>query len=198
MVEPNERVLEEARHRGDALLVGELVALIERYHTDERRGVTRETLAAYEEAIAEEGVVPYDSGDVRSEVEERLVASETWEDADAFYEVGDGHVSVFPARLHDRLEGETDLREYVRVLEESTADDAASSETGHGGVGTGVPEGILLDAAAIISDVDRGEAKDRLERLRDEGELVQDADQHPDARVYLGEEVEEMRDDTLE
>lgn len=198
MVEPDERVIEEARHRGDALLVGELVALIERHHPDERRGVDPDTLATYEEAIAEEGAVPYGSGDVRGEVENRLVDSDTWVNADAFYEVGDGRVSVLPERVHEHLQGETDLRECVRVLEDATADDERGSETGRGGVGTGVPEEVLLDAAAIAGEFDRGEAKERLERLRDEGELVQDADQHPDARVYLDEEVEEMRDDALE
>jgi len=50
-----------------------------------------------------------------------------------------------------------------------------------------VPEADLLEIAATIADYDREVAKAELETCREEERLVQDADQHPAANVYLPE-----------
>lgn len=48
-----------------------------------------------------------------------------------------------------------------------------------------MPEADLLDVAATVAGYDREAAKAALETCREEGRLVQDADQHPEANVYL-------------
>lgn len=204
MVETSEQVLEEARQRGEKLLTRQFVSLIERHHPNEQ-GVSRELLEAYDEEIANDDIVPFEAGEVTSAVENRSVEEETWVDDEAVYVIGDGRVSVFPARWHDELGETTDLRAYVSVIEDVIGDadpDADEPQGGTGasvggGVGSGVPEQLLLDAAAVIGGIEREAAKDQLEERRNNGELVQDADQHPEARVLLSEEAEEMRDDWL-
>lgn len=206
MVETNEQVLEEARQRGETLLTREFVALIERHHLHEQ-GVSREMLEAYDEAIGNDDVIPFEVGEVTSAVENRSLDEETWVDDEALYTIGNDRVSVFPARWHEKLGDTTDLRAYVSVIEDAIEGDAdpdseepqggMGSSVG-GGLGSGVPEQVLLDAVAIISGTDRETVKDQLEERRTNGELVQDADQHPEARVYLSEETEDMQDDWLE
>lgn len=205
MTEPSEQVLEEARQRGETLMTKDFVSLIERHHFDQQ-GVSRELLEAYDEAIARDDTVPFDSGDITSAVENRSVDEETWVDNEAIYRIGDGRVSVFPARWHEELGDTTDLRAYVSVIGdtiEGSDPDEDEPQGGMGtsvgsGVGSGVPEQVLLDAVSIIGGLEREAAKSQLEERRDDGELVQDADQHPEARVYLSEEVEDMRDDWLD
>jgi hypothetical protein len=204
MVETSEQVLEEARERGETLLTKQFVSLIERHHPNEQ-GASRELLEAYDEAIANDDMVPFEAGEVTSAVENRSVDEETWVDDEAVYVIGDGRVSIFPARWHDELGETTDLRAYVSVIEDviGGADPDADEPQGGtgtsvgGGVGSGVPEQLLLDAAAVIGGLEREAAKDQLEERRNNDELVQDADQHPEARVYLSEETDDMKDDWL-
>lgn len=196
MTDPNEQVLEEARQYGETLTTRELLLLIERDHPG--AGVDEGTLAAYDEAIADDGVVPFAEGHLRSSVDENLTTDEQWHDTDTYYDVGDGRISLFPKRWHDRLADSDDLREYVAIIEAASADEESAADLPRGGNGTGVPESLLLDAMIAIDGIEREAAKERLERERRDGKLVQDADQHPDARVYLSEESEEMRDDWLD
>lgn len=197
MVDTNEQVIAEAQQRGETLTERELVALIERYHRTEGPGVDRDLVEAYDTAVADEEIAPFAEGELQETLDRHLGDSDTWVDAETYYPVGDGRVSVFPAEWHDALGDSTDLRAYVDVIEEAMADEDTGTESPYGGLGTGVPEGLLLDAVAAIGGLDRETAKDRLERRRNDGELVQDADQHPDARVYLSEETDDMRDDWL-
>lgn len=197
MAEINQQVVADARQRGETLTSRELLLLIERYHRTTGPGVDRELIDAYDDAVADDEAIPFTEGQFREEVDHHL-GDEDWAGTDTFYPVGEDRISAFPAEWHDTLEDSTDLRAYVDVIEESMADADTAADAPGGGLGTGVPEELLIDAAAAIGGLDRETAKDRLERHRNDGELVQDADQHPDARVYLSEETEGMRDDWLE
>jgi hypothetical protein len=185
----SESVLEAAFDRGETLLVDDLIALAERAdeNADGAPGVTSDRLVAYVEELSRRGLA-VDPDGVRTAVEERAVESETWVDADALYHVGDGRVSIYPRRWYDELAGETDLTRYVAVV----LDDVGDSESAfaQGGAGPGVPERVLLSVAGVAGGLTRDEAKAELERLRDEGVVVEDADQHPNARVRLVDESE--------
>lgn len=189
MADTNEQVLEDARQRGESLTPKELLVLIERRHPTGGPGVERETVDAYDEAAAADGDTPLDEGQLTDEIETALLDSETWVNSDTYYTIGENRISAFPEEWHDSLGGSDDLRVYVDTIAQSIVDDDAS----RGGRGAGVPERLLLDAVAAIGSIDRETAKDRLEDRRSEDELVQDADQHPDARVYLSEKAEDMR-----
>ncbi|KYH27497.1 hypothetical protein HAPAU_01650 [Halalkalicoccus paucihalophilus] len=198
MTDPNAHVLEEARQYGETLSDRELIRIVERYHRPEGPGISHETIEAYDRAVADDAALPFGEGQLRSTIEEGLSTDEGWHDAEAYYEIGDGRVSLFPRRWHDRLGDSDDIREYVAVIGDDTASADTEPDAPKGGIGTGVPEPLLLDAIVVIDGVERGDAKERLERRRRDGELVQDADQHPDARIYLSEDVAGMRDDWLD
>jgi cephalosporin hydroxylase len=52
MTEVNEHAVKELLNRGSGLSPREFVHLIERHHPTEEHGVSRETLAAYADAVA--------------------------------------------------------------------------------------------------------------------------------------------------
>lgn len=196
MVEVDERVLAEATHRSQNLLMEELVKLIERYHSHEQPGVSQGTLEAYAQALEEEPNYEFDAEAFLSTVDERLTDTKTWYSDDALYEIDATRVSVYPPQWHEELGGSTDLRAYVQFLVDT--DSGFQSDTASGGAGRGVPEQVLLDIVSVVGRVDRDTVKARLEDLRDRGELVQDADQHPNARVRLAECPDNLRDSSLE
>jgi hypothetical protein len=197
MVEVNERVLAEAVHRGDSLVVDELVRLIEQYHPHEQPGVTKETLKAYVRALEDtEQGQRFDADEVVDVVDERLTDADAEYNTDAFYRLDGDRVSAYPLHWHDELGGETDLREHVRFLVQ--LDPEGESGANLGGVGRGVPEQVLLNAASIVGRTDPDTVKSRLEDLRDRGELVEDADQHPNARVRLSENTDNFRDSAID
>lgn len=198
MTDTSEQVLEEARQHGETLTARELVRMIERFHRPEGPGITHETVQAYDEAVAAEAVLPFAEGQLASSIEENLSDGERWHDADAYYALSDDRVSIFPKAWHERLADTDDVREYVAVIGDDTASDATESNAPRGGIGTGVPEQLLLNAIIVIDGVEREVAKERLESDRRDGGLVQDADQHPDAQVYLSENAEDLRDDWLD
>lgn len=198
MVDTNQQVIEEARQRGDTLTSRELLLLIEQYHRPGGPGVGRELLEAYDAEAARDDVIPYQEGQLLETVERHLGDDESWVDEETYYPVGDDRVSTFPAAWHDELGDTTDLRAYVDVIGNAMGGSGTDSDSQRGRMGTGVPEGLLLEAARAVGGLDPETAKSRLEERRDAGELVEDADQHPNARVHLSEDTEAMRDGWLE
>lgn len=198
MVDTNQQVIEEARQRGDTLTSRELLLLIEQYHRPGGPGVGRELLEAYDAEVARDDVIPYQEGQLLETVERHLGDDESWVDEETYYPVGDDRVSTFPAAWHDELGDTTDLRAYVDVIGNAIGGSDTDSDSQRGRMGTGVPEGLLLEAARAVGGLDSETAKSRLEERRDAGELVEDADQHPNARVHLSEDTEAMRDGWLE
>ena len=182
-VETNDYVIEQAEREGEALLIGELLLYIERYHEDDRPGVSGEVLEAYVENLAEKNFFPRGPNDIFEQIEERTVDSETWSDQGDFYALGEDRISNYPPRWHEELGPGDDLREFVRVMYEDIESSEGGTDTG--GKGKGIPEQILLDAATVIGDYRRDEAKTELEELRERDEVVQDADQNRRARVRL-------------
>ena len=189
MTDLNERVVEEAAKQGEKMLVDDLVDLIERIDSDADRGVAIDRVAAYAEELndrpSDVGRVhdPIDPEEVRSLIDDRATESPTWTETGALYEVAEGRVSVYPRNWHDELGGETDLRRYVEVIEEDADEDAFAG----GGPGPGVPEQVLVDAAAVLSGMSAQDARSELERLRGEGVVSENVDQHPNPRVRLEE-----------
>jgi hypothetical protein len=181
MVEPDERVLEEATARRRKLRPGELIELVERHGSRDRPGVARDVIETHAAALDERLRGQFDAETVRDAIDERLTESETWVDENALYAVGD-RVSVYPARWHETLGGSTDLPAYVEFLREATA---FREDVDSGGRGRGIPEDTLLDAISVIGRVERRAAKARLDELRKEGVVAEDADQHPESRVRL-------------
>lgn len=198
MVDTNQQVIEEARQRGETLTSRKLLLLVEQYHRSGSPGVDRDLLDAYDAAAARDDAIPFKEGQLSEAVSRDLVDDESWAGEDVYYPVGDDRISTFPAEWHDVLGDTTDVRAYVDVIGEAMADSGTGADSQRGGIGTGVPEGLVLEAMAVIGGLDQETAKDRLEQRRDDGELVEDADQHPDARIHLAEDAEWMRDDSLE
>lgn len=179
MVEPNDRVVDEFGHRGDSLLVDEFLSLVERHHPTDGPGVGWDVVETYAATLDEEGVSELDGSVILERIESKRTNSETWVNDEVIYDLGDGRVSRFPAAWHDRLGESEDLVAFVEFLTD------AEASIGQGGAGRGVPEELLLDTASIVGGFDREEAKARLEGLRRDGPLAEDADQHPNARVRL-------------
>lgn len=182
MVDVDEDVLAEAASRGDVLFVEDLVSLLERHHTHQKLGVPRDLVVAYCERLAEA-----DTGvageDIEQEFAERLVDDEEWAGPDALYAVGEDRVSRYPLAWHRELAGEESLPAVVDAMTSALPDDGAGLP--RGGAGAGIPEEYLLEAASVLTALSRETAAERLRERRADGDLEQDADQHPNARVRL-------------
>lgn len=185
MTDLNDRVFEEAAAERRTLLPEELVELIERHHAHEQPGVAWEVLSDYAAALDDELGGQFDADSFLDGLEEQVTEAGTWQGPNTLYVLDDDRVSRYPARWHEALEGETDIREYVRFLVEEAEDFEGAIDSG--GAGPGVPENDLLRVVAVVGRTDRETAKERLEECRNAGELTEDADQHPDARVRLAE-----------
>ena len=194
MPDLDDDIVQEAAERGESLVIDDFVRLVEQFHSDEDPGVARDTLDAYARAVADERA-GFDAEGVLRTVDDRVTDDGEYA-PDAFYRLADDRISVYPRTWHDDLGGETDLREYVRYLSDRDPDAGNGAELG--GVGPGVPEHELIDAVGILGNTDPRAAKNELESLRDDGDLVEDADQHPNARVRLPERADNARDSSLD
>jgi hypothetical protein len=182
----SEPLLEEAGSRSQYLHPRGLVLLAERHEPrdGEGPGVARAAVFDHAEALDERGS-HLDAGAFASALDEAVVDADEWADETSVYRVGDDRLSAYPQAWHDALGESRDLVEMVRYLTDTDFEgvEAWADET--------VPEDDLLDIAAAVGGFDREAAKAELERLRDEGRLVEDADQHPDAGVYPPEADQE-------
>lgn len=174
MTELRSDVLDEAGNRSKYLTATELLSLVERHHPHEEAGVDRGVFDAYADGVADRTARSAD--EFTGPLSDSLTTSEEWAGQDAVYELDGGRMSVYPKHWHETLGGVSDPREHLRfLLEEVDAYDES------------VPESTLLHLVSVVGDASYDEAKATLESLRDEGEIVEDADQHPDANVYLSE-----------
>lgn len=190
MADLNERVLDQAAHRGDTLLVDDLVGLIERHEDDPTPGIRPERVEAYAEALAERDA-PIDPTKTRTAIEERIAETDTapsglqHSGSGALYEVGDGRVSAFPEDWHDELAGTSDLEAILEyALTGKTEVDADSS----GASDEGIPKDVLVHAATVVGDAGWEEAENELESLRADGAVEVFPDQHPNATVRFDDE----------
>lgn len=180
VTELHDAVLEEAAERGERLLVEEFVELAERRH--DGPGVPESVLDDYLEELSGESDV--DAAALRSLLDDRRTDSETYENADAVYEVGDGRLSAYPAAWHERLDADDSLAAFVATMTGSM------DEPPRSGASSGVAETDLVDAAVTLGDRSRADARGELEALRDQSVLAESADQHPRAGVTLGPEAD--------
>ncbi|MFC6836682.1 hypothetical protein [Halomarina ordinaria] len=192
MTDLNDAVLDEAEHRGKYLLPRELLTMVEYHHGEGTPGVDREHFVAYTEAL-DERTDAIDHETFESTLDDQLTDEESWVDEEAVYELPSGRISAYPARFHETLAGSNDPRAYLRFLQADS-----SFEPNTTGTTTGVPEGQLVDVMSVVGHVTPDEAKAAIERLREEGEVVEDADQHPDANVYLDEQTEYDREEMVD
>lgn len=181
MSEVDASLIAEITDHSQNVLFRELVLMIERSHP-ETAGISRETLDAYASELGEATAVPFTPEEFLATVGDRLVDTDTWVDTETLYPLDD-RISVYPSRWHDALGGTVDIPTYIRFIEDDV--DGNDADLTRAGPGDGVHEQDLLDLVPIIGRTDRKTVMSRLERLRDQGEIAEGADQHPDARVYL-------------
>jgi hypothetical protein len=190
-MEPRDDVVDEIVHRAPAT-ARRTVLLAERGHRTEA-GVDRETLDGYVEALAGRRDFEFDPEGFRAELEAALVDHEQRVAEDRLYRIGGGRISRYPARFHEELGGSDDVAAFVDFL----TDTRFAETVGASGAGDGIDEEALLDVVSAVGRVPMDEAKGRLETLRNEGVIVEDADQHPHAGVYLADDAEGLRDPAL-
>lgn len=164
------------------MLLEELFDLIERSH-DGEAGVGRELVVAYVRELASRRGYAFDADGFLDEIDERLTDSETWAGADRYYELPGDRLSQYPVRWHDQLGGSTDAAAYVRFLAQEVSEFVEGMD--RGGAGPGIPEDTLVTIISIVGRVDHGAARAAIEDARERGDLIEDADQHPQAGVYL-------------
>ncbi|UPM44646.1 hypothetical protein [Halocatena salina] len=193
MVDVDKRVIGEVTDRSQNVLFRELLSMIERSHP-ETAGITRQTLDAYAREFGEATAVAFTPQELRDTVDERLADTDVWIDTKTVYSLKD-RISVYPARWHDVLGGTVDIPAYIRFIEDEV--DGNDTDLTRADPGDGIHEQDLLDLVAIIGRTDRKTVKTRLEQLRDQGDIAEGADQHPDARVYLRERTD-RRDPALD
>ncbi|WP_324665226.1 hypothetical protein [Haloarcula sediminis] len=183
MVDTDQRAVDEIVHEGESLSTRELIDVLERHHDDEP-GVPEAAIDAYTRELQEREDSSFDEAAFREVVADRRTGAESWVDDDRLYELGDGRISQYPAAWHDRLHGERDPAAYLRCFEET-----APSVLGNApGSRPHANEDQLIDVMAVVGGLDRDAAKAEIEAARDDDRVVEDADQHPKAGVYLAKD----------
>jgi hypothetical protein len=191
----DDAVLEAAVHEGESMSASDLLDRIERYHDDESPGVSRDAIAAYARELASRRDFVFDADAFLEDSIASTTDSDSWEGFDHLYRLDGDRVSKYPARWHDRLGGSDAAAEFVALLEEVPG---FVEDDPHSGSGSGISEDVLLDVMMVVGRVDREGAKTALEEARNRGAVTEDNDQHPQADVYLREDADEYRDESLE
>ncbi|MDS0293639.1 hypothetical protein [Halogeometricum luteum] len=181
-----DEIIETATERGEFLVTTELATLIERHDPavieSNEFGVSEDRLKSYVEALRS-GAELLSVADVEEALAEETVHSDTWAGEERLYVTDENHVSVYPRDWHEALAGEDDVVRFVEYLV-AAVEDSREAFPG-GGQGPGVPEETLLNVVTTLGPLTWEEAKQEVERLRDEDVFSEDADQHPEARVAL-------------
>lgn len=185
MAEPDQAVIDEAVHEGDSMTHGELFDLIER-SDDEYPGVDPEVVETYARELAAREDYAFDAEGFLDIVDERRVDEEEWAGPDHVYELDGDRLSQYPPAWHEELGGSTDAAEYVRFVTE--AEPMFIEELSRGGAGEGIPEDTLVRLIATVGRVGKDDARAAIEEARDRGDIVEETEQHPQARVYLADD----------
>lgn len=184
MVDTDQQAVDEIVHEGEALGTGELIDILERYH-DDRPGVPEAAIAAYARELKEREDSSFDAEAFGEIIADRLTDSDSWvDDGDRLYELEGGRISQYPATWHDRLAGERDPAAYLRFFEAEVPSVLGNAPGGR----QRADEDQLIDVMAVVGEMSRDAAKAAIESARDDGRIVEDADQHPKAGVYLAED----------
>lgn len=166
----------------------DLVALLERHHRD-THGIELGTLRAYADRLADERDYKFDDEAFLSDADAALTDRTEWIGGEVIYLLDDERGSVYPATFHEELGGSTDAETYVGFLQDVEGFPPASADED-----LGVPERELESALSVVGQISRDEARSVIERQRENGTLVEDADQHPNAGVYRAEDADGITD----
>ncbi|WP_336002199.1 hypothetical protein [Halorientalis halophila] len=191
MTDLSDAVLAEIKQEGETMTTIDLLALVER-HESESQGLEWDRLEAYAHRLTEERDYAFDADAFLEDVESALTGASDWAGSGSVYRLGDDRISVYPPSWHDALGGSTDAEAYVECIQrEADGFPRASADTD-----LGVPLRELESAISVVGRVSRDEAQTVVERQREDGRLVEDADQHRNAGVYRAEDAEGLRDTT--
>jgi hypothetical protein len=191
MVKLSETAIEEIIHEGTTMRVDDIVEELERHH-DRERGIPRRVLEAYVRELESRKAYEFDADGFLASVDERLTNAETWAGPEHLYEVRSDRISLYPSLWHDHLDGSTDPVEYLRFL--TTEDPTFVEAVAMANDSPAIPKERLINVIQVIGGVDRARAASELEATRERGTLVEDADQHPQAGVYLPGDNPEQED----
>jgi len=176
MTEVREDVVEELDDHSDTMTLQEFVQTIERHHGAGGRGVDRDLLADYAEAVY---------FDVDLEVlDDRVTDSDAWREGGRFYEIGEGRISAYPPDWHAAMDGTEDIRDIIDLIQSEVTDAegdmwAAVTEE------RGVPEPKVLAVGETVAGIDPEDARERIKELRQNDELEEFASQHRNPTVRL-------------
>jgi len=176
MTEVRESVVEELDDHSETMTLREFVQTIERHHGAGGRGVDRNLLAAYAEAV-------YFDVDLGA-LDDRVTHSDGWQEGGRFYEVGDGGVSAYPPDWHAAMDDTDDIRDVIELIQSEVTDAegdmwAAVTEE------RGVPEPKVLAVGETVAGIDPEDARDRIKELRQNDELEEFASQHRNPTIRL-------------
>jgi hypothetical protein len=185
MVEPNGAVVDEIIRAGESMGSRDIVERIERHH--DGPGVDRETIDAYAAELEARDDYAFDAAEFLAHVDENTTGADWWAGG-VFYDIAEGEdtrISLFPAAWHERLGGSTDVAEYVAFIRDEDPDYLDDLDLG--GPGEGVPEAAVVEVLGLVGGLNRPDATTAVHEARDRGDIVEDADQSPEADIYLAE-----------
>jgi hypothetical protein len=189
MTEIKDVVLEQSTRWGEPPTVPEFVAVAERAHPG-APGIGRDHLLTYAEVLEGDRGVPFDLETFEGRLDDQTTDSTEWTDESSVYAVGDDRVSRYPAEWHDALGGSDDPAAYLEFLTERDLPMVVTHEGDE--VGPSVPQPDLLEILMAVGNNSRDEAREALQKARADGRVVEDADQHPNAGVYLPPDTGDM------
>jgi hypothetical protein len=176
MTDPRDEVLTQLEKHAETMRLDEFVRRVEIKHRDDGRGVERELLDAYAEAV-------YFEVDT-SAIDDRLTDSDSWESGEHLYELADGRISDYPPDWHERLGDDADVRDVVEVLQNEVTEaegnqrEAVTDERG-------VPRPKVAWVGEAVAGIDPKTTRDRLTELKKNDEIEMFASQHRDPTVRL-------------
>lgn len=177
MVEINKQIVDDLSLRERHYQIDDFVEHIERHHHGDKSGVSKELIDAYSDALG------YERERTDALLEAHLTDSTTWESGTNLYRIGN-NVSIYPLSWHERLDDTIDIAEFVRVMLESRRSPDGDKLSRNQ---WGIPQGEILTAIEIMTDLDRKMGEELLQKQRQQGKIVIYAFQNPEDLVRLPE-----------